>query len=282
MIKAFPLHASVYKQKVKGIVEGALFPELGVHDEVGHTGGAGGLVIVRDLDLFSYCESCFLPFQVKCHPGYVPSGDRVVGLSKLSRVANVFVKRLQDPQRLADVVCSALHLGIKPAGVAVIVQCLHIPFPNLETQTRQIFLNRVSALTIPNISVRSLNLPFWSQCEHHLLPFHGIVHIGYVRPADGFNPVGTSLLQSIVHFYGFKLQVKERLTRQISEALSPILGGYIMVVVEANHSCMISRGIEKLGSNTTTIAVLSQFSTDTAARSVLLQNIPSNTTSGTL
>ncbi|MFQ6625590.1 hypothetical protein Gotur_004791 [Gossypium turneri] len=100
-----------------------------------------------------------------------------------------------------------------------------------------------------------LNLPFWSQCEHHLLPFHGIVHIRYIRPVDEFNPVGTSLLQLIVHFFGFKLPVQERLTRQIAEALSPILGGDITVVVEANHTCMISREIEKLGSNTTTIAI---------------------------
>ncbi|KAE8668765.1 GTP cyclohydrolase 1 [Hibiscus syriacus] len=105
-----------YRQKVKDIVGGALFPEVGLHDGVGHAGGAGGLVIVRDLDFFSYCESCLLPFQVKCHVGYVPSGERVVGLSKLSRVDDIFAKRLQDPQRLADEICSALHLGINPAG----------------------------------------------------------------------------------------------------------------------------------------------------------------------
>ncbi|PPR94599.1 hypothetical protein GOBAR_AA26073 [Gossypium barbadense] len=118
-----------------------------------------------------------------------------------------------------------------------------------------------------------LNLPFWSQCEHHLLPFYGIVHILYIRPTDRFNLVGTSFLQLIVHFFGFKLQVQERLTRQIAKALSPILGGDIMVVVEE---------IEKLGSNTTTIAILKQFLTDPATRSVFLQNIPNNTTSGTL
>ncbi|KAF3949099.1 hypothetical protein CMV_024982 [Castanea mollissima] len=122
-----------YRQKVKEIVQGALFPEAGLDNGVGHAGGAGGLVIVRDLDLFSYCESCMLPFQVKCHVGYVPSGQRVVGLSKLSRVADVFAKRLQEPQRLADEVCSALHHGINPAGVAVIFQCFHIHFPNLES-----------------------------------------------------------------------------------------------------------------------------------------------------
>ncbi|XWS36596.1 hypothetical protein CRYUN_Cryun20dG0098200 [Craigia yunnanensis] len=398
-----------YKQKVKDIVQGALFPEVGLYDGVGHAGGAGGLVIVRDLDLFSYCESCLLPFQVKCHVAYVPSGQRVVGLSKLSRVADIFAKRLQDPQRLADEVCSALHHGIKPAGVAVILQCLHIHFPNLESvflgskhqgwvkllvssgsgifanenadvwsdflgllkfrgvtveriltrdSTKQSWCpsysssvakissefvapnpgmvaavatilrylgedpSREELLETPSHFVRwlmnfqntklemklngiaccrtdllkpsgevcshnneqmhsELNLSFWSQCEHHLLPFHGVVHIGYFCP-EGFNPIGKSLLQSIVHFYGFKLQVQERLTRQIAETVSPILGGDIMVVVEANHTCMISRGIEKFGSNTATTAVLGRFSTDPAARAMFLQSIPNSTTSGIL
>lgn len=410
MIKAFQLHSSGYKQKVKDIVQGAVFPELGLHDGIGHAGGgAGGLVIVRDLDLFSYCESCLLPFQVKCHVGYVPSGQRVVGLSKLSRVADIFAKRLQDPQRLADEVCSALQHGIKPAGVAVILQCSHLHFPNLESvfldskhqgwvkvlvssgsgvfenenadvwsdflgllKFRGVTVEKIltrdsskqsfcpsnspsvakisSELVAPNPGMiaavasilgslgedplreelvetprnfvrwlmnfqntklemklngfacgrtdhlkpsgevcylkndqmqSELNLPFWSQCEHHLLPFHGVVHIGYFCPEEA-NPIGKSLLQSIVHFYGFKLQVQERLTRQIAETVSPILGGDIIVVVEANHTCMISRGIEKFGSNTATIAVLGRFSTDPALRAMFLQSIPSSTTSGIL
>ncbi|MCI01266.1 GTP cyclohydrolase i, partial [Trifolium medium] len=63
----------------------------------------------------------------------VPSGQRVVGLSKLSRVAEVFAKRLQEPQRLADEVCLALQQGIRPAGVAVVLQCTHIHFPDIES-----------------------------------------------------------------------------------------------------------------------------------------------------
>lgn len=122
-----------YKQKVNDIIHGALFPEAGLESGIGQAGGAGGIVIVRDLDLFSYCESCLLPFQVKCHVGYVPSGQRVVGLSKLSRVADIFAKRLQDPQRLADEVCAALQHGIKPTGVALVLQCSHLRFPNVES-----------------------------------------------------------------------------------------------------------------------------------------------------
>ncbi|XP_065865388.1 GTP cyclohydrolase 1-like [Euphorbia lathyris] len=82
-----------YKENAKEIIHSALFPEAGLDNAVGHAGGLGGLVIIRDLDLFSYCESCLLPIQVKCHVGYVPTGQRVVGLSKLSRVADVYAKQ---------------------------------------------------------------------------------------------------------------------------------------------------------------------------------------------
>ncbi|KAL8526009.1 hypothetical protein ACS0TY_015287 [Phlomoides rotata] len=380
-----------YKQNVKDIVCGALFPEAGVENRAGHAGGTGGLVVVRDLDLFSYCESCLLPFQVKCHVGYVPSGQRVVGLSKLSRVADVFAKRLQDPQRLANEISAALQHGFAPTGVAVILQCSHINFPNFESAlldpnhtgyvkklvksgtgafheemvdvwTDFLSLLRFRGINIEDVhsngsndkswcpshafnktgpsdsamlsSVASilcslgedpsrkelqetparflrwlmnfkksnldlklngfvrnkrdslisynrehlcseLNLPFWSQCEHHLLPFHGVVHIGYYN-SNGFNPVVKSLLQSIVHFYGFKLQVQERLTRQIAETVSSFLGEDVIVVAEATHTCMISRGIEKFGSNTATIAVLGRFSIDPSARLKFLQIVPNS------
>jgi len=115
-----------------------------------------------------------------------------------------------------------------------------------------------------------VNLPFWSQCEHRLLPFYGVVHIGYFLSKG-------SILQSIVHFYGFKLQVQERLTKQIAETICPLVGGNVIVVVEASHTCMISRGIEKFGSNTATIAVLGHFSTNLAARTKFLESIASAT-----
>ncbi|XP_042404651.1 GTP cyclohydrolase 1-like [Zingiber officinale] len=120
-----------YKQKAKYIVQGALFPEAGLNSGVVHAGGVGGLVVVRDINLFSYCESCLLPFSIKCHVGYVPSGGRVVSLSKLSQVADVFARRFQDPKRLASEVCAALHNSINPAGVAVSLQCWHMKFSNL-------------------------------------------------------------------------------------------------------------------------------------------------------
>uniref|UniRef100_A0A1J3G765 GTP cyclohydrolase 1 n=1 Tax=Noccaea caerulescens TaxID=107243 RepID=A0A1J3G765_NOCCA len=368
-----------YKQKVKDFVESALFPETGLDD--GQAGGVGGLVVVRDLDHYSYCESCLLPFQVKCHIGYVPSGQRVLGLSKFSRVTDVFAKRLQEPQRLADDICSSLQRCVKPSGVAVVLQCSHIHFPSLdldfsdsshrgfveltvtsgsgefEDESSDLWCEFLSLLRFKGVKLHrkvsvkewcpvviegsskashvdaemvsavvsilkslgedpsrkeliatpirflkwmmnfqnanlemkldrfdcskvkerrmscEMNIRFWSMCEHHLLPFYGVVHIGYFCADDGSKPIERSQVESIVQFYGFKLQVQERMTRQIAETLSPQVGSDIIVVAEAEHTCMISRGIEKFGSSTATIAVLGRFSSDLSARSKFLESI---------
>ncbi|KAI3940209.1 hypothetical protein MKW92_008331 [Papaver armeniacum] len=121
-----------------------------------------------------------------------------------------------------------------------------------------------------------LNIQLQSLCEHHLLPFHGVVHVGYFH-SKGAEPIKRSVLQSIVHFFGCKLQVQERLSRQIAETVSSILGGDVMVVVEANHICMISRGIEKVGSSTATIAALGRFSNDPKAKAMFLNSISNAT-----
>ncbi|KAG6483796.1 hypothetical protein ZIOFF_060495 [Zingiber officinale] len=131
VVEAFRGGTRGYKQKAKDIVQGALFPEAGLNPGVDHAGGVGGLVVIPDINLFSYCESCLLPFSIKCHVGYVPSEGRVVGLSKLSQVADVFARRFQDPKRLASEVCAALHNSINPAGVAVSLQCWHMKFSHL-------------------------------------------------------------------------------------------------------------------------------------------------------
>ncbi|CAG7895639.1 unnamed protein product [Brassica rapa] len=351
-----------YKQKVKDFVQSALFPETGLDD--GEAGGVGGLVVIRDLDHYSYCESCLLPFKVKCHVGYVPSGGRVLGLSKFSRVADVFAKRLQEPQRLAEEICSGLQRWVEPSGVAVVLQCSHphydgfveatvtsgsggfedesselwceflsllkfklrrdvsvggwCPFV-IENSSKEADSGMVSAVVsilkalgedpsrkelvstptrflkwmmkFQNVNFEmklnrfdckleerrlccEMNIKFWSMCEHHLLPFYGVVHIGYFCGDDEHNKaVERSLVESIVKFYGFKLQVQERMTRQIAETLSPQVNGDIIVVAEAEHTCMISRGIEKFGSSTATVAVLGRFSSDLSARTKFLESI---------
>ncbi|CAL9775211.1 unnamed protein product [Musa acuminata subsp. burmannicoides] len=123
-----------------------------------------------------------------------------------------------------------------------------------------------------------LNIPFCSQCEHHLLPFHGVVHIVYLNKQEG-KCIEQSVLQSIVRSFACKLQVQERLTRQIAEAVYSIFNSGVMVAVEAHHICMISRGIEKVRSNTARISVLGQFSTDPRVKNLFLQTIADSTPS---
>ncbi|TQK52742.1 GTP cyclohydrolase I [Streptomyces sp. SLBN-118] len=98
-----------------------------------------------------------------------------------------------------------------------------------------------------------------SMCEHHLLPFHGVAHIGYI-PADTGKITGLSKLARLVEVYARRPQVQERLTTQIADSLMRILEARgAIVVVEAEHMCMSLRGIRKPGAKTTTSAVRGQL-----------------------
>ncbi|KQX09232.1 GTP cyclohydrolase I [Streptomyces sp. Root431] len=98
-----------------------------------------------------------------------------------------------------------------------------------------------------------------SQCEHHLLPFHGVAHIGYI-PADSGKITGLSKLARLVDVFARRPQVQERLTTQIADSLMRILDARgAIVVIEAEHMCMSVRGIRKPGAKTTTSAVRGQL-----------------------
>lgn len=114
------------------------------------------------------------------------------------------------------------------------------------------------------VLVRDIEL--WSQCEHHLVPFFGRAHVGYI-PAEGGQITGLSKLARLVDVYAKRPQVQERLTSQIADALDRILKPQgIIVVIEAEHLCMAMRGVRKPGSRTTTSAVRGQLR-DAATRS---------------
>jgi GTP cyclohydrolase I len=103
------------------------------------------------------------------------------------------------------------------------------------------------------ILVRDLEL--WSMCEHHLVPFTGVAHVGYIPTRDG-RITGLSKLARLVDVYARRPQVQERLTTQIADALMDILEARgAIVVVEAEHLCMTMRGVKKPGSKTVTSAV---------------------------
>jgi GTP cyclohydrolase IA len=103
------------------------------------------------------------------------------------------------------------------------------------------------------------DIPLYSMCEHHLLPFHGVAHVGYI-PAENGRVTGLSKLARLVEGYARRPQVQERLTSQIADALVDRLAPRgVIVIVEAEHLCMSMRGVRKPGSRTITSAVRGQM-----------------------
>jgi GTP cyclohydrolase I len=117
------------------------------------------------------------------------------------------------------------------------------------------------------------DIPFTSLCEHHLVPFVGFAHVAYLPAPDG-RITGLSKLARLVEGYARRLQVQERMTTQIVEALQRELEprGSI-VVIEAEHFCMSMRGVKKEGMTTVTSAVRGTFRDDAATRAEALQYI---------
>jgi GTP cyclohydrolase I len=116
-------------------------------------------------------------------------------------------------------------------------------------------------------------IPLYSTCEHHLVAFHGVAHVGYI-PGEQGQVTGLSKIARLVDLYARRPQVQERLTAQIADALMRKLNPRgVMVVVEAEHLCMAMRGVRKPGAITTTSAVRGQFKTDSASRAEALELI---------
>jgi GTP cyclohydrolase I len=111
------------------------------------------------------------------------------------------------------------------------------------------------------------DIPMYSTCEHHLVPFHGVAHIGYI-PGDDGRVTGLSKLARLVEVYARRPQVQERMTSQIADAMSDVLKPRgVIVVIEAEHLCMAMRGIRKPGASTVTSAVRGLFRDNMASRS---------------
>lgn len=115
------------------------------------------------------------------------------------------------------------------------------------------------------------DIPFYSLCEHHLVPFFGAAHVGYI-PSNG-KVAGLSKFARLVDAYAKRLQMQERLTDQVADAIVEFLSKDTMVVVEARHLCMEMRGVQKAGTTTVTSAVRGKLRESVNARSEFLSLI---------
>jgi GTP cyclohydrolase IA len=116
------------------------------------------------------------------------------------------------------------------------------------------------------------DIPFYSMCEHHLVPFHGIAHVAYI-PKDG-KVAGLSKLARAVEAVSRRPQLQERITSTVADTIMETLQPHgVMVVVEAEHMCMTMRGVKKPGAKTVTSAVRGVYVTDSNARREILSYI---------
>lgn len=116
------------------------------------------------------------------------------------------------------------------------------------------------------------NIEFYSLCEHHMLPFHGVAHVGYLP--DG-QVLGLSKFARIVDMYARRLQIQENLSEQVAQAVMDVTGCRgVAVVMDAAHMCMMMRGVSKQHSTTRSTAMLGEFVTDAQARNEFLSVVP--------
>lgn len=125
-----------------------------------------------------------------------------------------------------------------------------------------------------NNMIISRDIELYSLCEHHILPFFGVCHIGYVAQE---RVIGLSKLSRIVDFYARRLQIQERLTQEVAQEIMNVTNAEgVGVVIEARHMCMMMRGVEKQHSIMTTSSVLGSFRRESATRSEFLELLARN------
>jgi GTP cyclohydrolase I len=181
--------------------------------------------------------------------------ERVVDLARIEKaVREILVAIGEDPDREG--------LVRTPARVARAYAEL---FAGLRVDPKSVITTAFEANHEEMILVRDIGVI--SLCEHHLLPFHGQAHLGYIPGRHG-RITGLSKLARLVEVYARRPQVQERLTSQVADVLMSQLDPRgVIVVVECEHMCMTMRGIQKAGARTVTSAVRGTFASDAKSRS---------------
>ncbi|MCI9887138.1 GTP cyclohydrolase I FolE [Micrococcales bacterium 31B] len=145
-------------------------------------------------------------------------------------------------------------------------------FAGLHKDPREILATTFDIAHQEMVLVKDIDV--YSTCEHHLVPFHGRAHVGYIPGVEG-KVTGLSKVARLVEAYSRRPQVQERLTSQVADAMYEVLGAHgVIVVIECEHLCMSMRGVRNTGARTLTSAVRGSF-LDPATRAEAMSHIVS-------
>jgi len=144
VVEAFKFLTRGYQQDVKQVLNNAIYKED--YEE---------MVIVKDIDIYSLCEHHLLPIFGKCHIAYIPNG-KLIGLSKLPRIVEIFARRLQLQERLTMQIADCINEAIEPQGVAVVIEAYHfcIAMRGVEKQNAKATTSAMHGLFMTNRSTR--------------------------------------------------------------------------------------------------------------------------------
>ncbi len=142
--KAYGFLTSGYKQDLHTLVNDAVFSDIN-----------RGMIIARDIEIYSLCEHHMLPFYGRAHIGYIPN-KKIIGLSKLPRIVDMFSRRLQVQERLTEQLVHAINEVLDPQGVGVVIKCRHMcmMMRGVEKQNSEVFTSSMSGVFHANESTR--------------------------------------------------------------------------------------------------------------------------------